>query len=289
MCRDQSGVVKFFGSFAFNRKRNVLELEIRQDYTSSGTQKYVVSYRLQLSRTVCSVEIPRYVTSDFLHGFTFADSPLLWIRIDPDMSILRKVEFEQADFMWQYQLRYERDVVAQEEAITALEKFPTPASRLALTDILEQEQSFFIYGFCGTHVFHKVKYFLISAFILSVSRFCPQLSAGSGTCLHFLFCCDTAGEAQWTAQQCSARSAERIVTQLTGLIITVQIANSMMSTWQGPPAMKSLFTRMFCCKSCPNIVRTNNFINFQSYFLQKVQTKPKHCSVHVQLSILPVH
>ena len=42
-----------------------------------------------------------------------ADSPLLWIRIDPDMSILRKVEFEQSDFMWQYQLRYERDVVAQ--------------------------------------------------------------------------------------------------------------------------------------------------------------------------------
>lgn len=31
------------------------------------------------------------------------------------MSILRKVEFEQADFMWQYQLRYERDVVAQVE------------------------------------------------------------------------------------------------------------------------------------------------------------------------------
>lgn len=38
---DQSGVVKFYGSFAFNRKRNVLELEIKQDYTSPGTQKYV--------------------------------------------------------------------------------------------------------------------------------------------------------------------------------------------------------------------------------------------------------
>lgn len=89
------------------------------------------------------------------------------------MSILRKVEFEQADFMWQYQLRYERDVVAQVrswrslgsltvnfswvlwitflhvrsvpqvEAIAALEKFPTPASRLALTDILEQDQCFY--------------------------------------------------------------------------------------------------------------------------------------------------
>lgn len=29
------------------------------------------------------------------------------------------------------------------EAIAALEKFPTPASRLALTDILEQEQCFY--------------------------------------------------------------------------------------------------------------------------------------------------
>lgn len=33
--------------------------------------------------------------------------------------------------------------------------------------------------------------------------------------------------------------------------------------------MKSLFTRMFCCKTCPNIVKTNNFMSFQSYFLQK--------------------
>lgn len=72
-----------------------------------------------------------------------ADSPLLWIRIDPDMAVLRKVELAQADFMWQYQLRYERDVVAQEEAIVALEKFSTAASRLALTDILEQEQCFY--------------------------------------------------------------------------------------------------------------------------------------------------
>ncbi|XP_023558115.1 transcription initiation factor TFIID subunit 2 [Octodon degus] len=49
----------------------------------------------------------------------------------------------------------------------------------------------------------------------------------------------------------------------------LQIANSMVSTWTGPPAMKSLFTRMFCCKTCPNIVKTNNFMSFQSYFLQK--------------------
>ncbi|XP_041045460.1 transcription initiation factor TFIID subunit 2 isoform X5 [Carcharodon carcharias] len=228
---DQSGVVKFFGSFAFNRKRNILELELKQDYTSLGTQKYVgplkvtvqeldgsFNHTLQIEENSLKHDIPCHSKSrrnkkkkiPLLNGEEVdmdlsamdADSPLLWIRIDPDMSVLRKVEFEQADFMWQYQLRFERDVVAQEESIHALEKFPTPASRLALTDILEQEQCFY-----------KVR-------------------------MHACF-----------------RLAK--------------IANAMVNTWTGPPAMKSLFTRMFCCKSCSNIVKTNNFMNFQSYFLQK--------------------
>ncbi|KAJ1193875.1 hypothetical protein NDU88_003171 [Pleurodeles waltl] len=228
---DQSGVVKFYGTFAFNRKRNVLELEIKQDYTSPGTQKYVgplkvtvqeldgsFNHTLQIEENSLKHDIPCHSKSrrnkkkkiplmngeevDMDLSAMDADSPLLWIRIDPDMSVLRKVEFEQADFMWQYQLRYERDVVAQEESILALETFPTPASRLALTDILEQEQCFY-----------RVR--MMACFCLA------------------------------------------------------KIANSMVSTWTGPPAMKSLFTRMFCCKSCPNIVKTNNFMNFQSYFLEK--------------------
>ncbi|MEJ1287794.1 TATA-box binding protein associated factor 2 [Cricetulus griseus] len=169
---DQSGVVKFYGSFAFNRKRNVLELEIKQDYTSPGTQKYVgplkvtvqeldgsFNHTLQIEENSLKHDIPCHSKSrrnkkkkiplmngeevDMDLSAMDADSPLLWIRIDPDMSVLRKVEFEQADFMWQYELRYERDVVAQQESILALEKFPTPASRLALTDILEQEQCFY--------------------------------------------------------------------------------------------------------------------------------------------------
>ncbi|PWA22538.1 hypothetical protein CCH79_00018170 [Gambusia affinis] len=257
---DQSGVVKFFGSFAFNRKRNVLELEIRQDYTSSGTQKYVgpikvtvqeldgsFNHTLQIEENSLKHDIPCHSKSrrnkkkkiplmngeevDMDLSAMDADSPLLWIRIDPDMSILRKVEFEQADFMWQYQLRYERDVVAQEEAITALEKFPTPASRLALTDILEQEQCFY-----------KVR--MQACFCLAKRHQLDMLfSYGVAHSQAFL-------AREWVPDK-------------------QQIANSMVSTWQGPPAMKSLFTRMFCCKSCPNIVRTNNFINFQSYFLQK--------------------
>lgn len=55
LIRDQSGVVKFYGSFAFNRKRNVLELEIKQDYTSPGTQKYVVRPIFHILSTSTSV------------------------------------------------------------------------------------------------------------------------------------------------------------------------------------------------------------------------------------------
>ena len=40
-------------------------------------------------------------------------------------------------------LRYERDIVAQMEAIAALRLFPSPQTRLALTDTIEREQVFY--------------------------------------------------------------------------------------------------------------------------------------------------
>ncbi len=42
-----------------------------------------------------------------------ADSPVLWLRVDPEMSMLRHVTLEQPDIMWQFMLKYERDVVSQ--------------------------------------------------------------------------------------------------------------------------------------------------------------------------------
>lgn len=57
-----------------------------------------------------------------INNFSFlvcfsADSPVLWLRVDPDMNLLSHVTWEQPDYMWQYQLRYERDIVAQREVI----------------------------------------------------------------------------------------------------------------------------------------------------------------------------
>ena len=84
------------------------------------------------------------------------DSPVLWIRVDPDMQLIRTVDIAQPDFQWQYQLRHERDVTAQREAALALEKFPTASSRKALTDIIENEECFYKVRCIATHQLTKV-------------------------------------------------------------------------------------------------------------------------------------
>lgn len=89
-------------------------------------------------KIVTSVKVALIKFSNFC-----SDSPVLWIRLDPEMIILRSVIIEQPDFQWQFQLRHERDVTAQLEAIAALQKYPTPATRMALTDTIENNNCFF--------------------------------------------------------------------------------------------------------------------------------------------------
>lgn len=228
----QGGHAKFHGTFVFNRKRNTVELEIKQTDTHSlGIKKYVgpltvtiqeldgtFKHNLQIeenatkhditchskSRRNKKKKIPLCTGEEVDMDLTAmdADSPVLWIRVDPDMLVLRQVVFEQPDYQWQYQLRYERDVTSQIEAIEALEKFPTPQTRLSLTDTIENE-----------HCFYRVR---------CAAAFCLR-----------------------------------------------KVANHMVSTWAGPPAMMTIFKKMFGSHSCPNIIRQNNFSNFQHYFLQK--------------------
>ena len=68
---------------------------------------------------------------------------MLWIRLDPDMQLVRSLDILQPDFQWQYQLRHERDVTAQVEAVQALERFPSPGTKKTLVDIIEDEKCFF--------------------------------------------------------------------------------------------------------------------------------------------------
>lgn len=225
------GHAKFSLTSVFNRKRNTIELEIRQDAVNQkGVRKYngpllvqlqeldgTFKHTLQIENTVVRADITCHSKSRRnkkkkiplctgeevdMDLSPMDDSPVLWIRLDPEMILLRDLNIEQPDFQWQFQLRHERDVTAQLEAIAALEKYPTPATRLALTDTIENE-----------HCFYKVR-------------------CAAAHCL-------------------------------------TKVANAMVTSWQGPPAMLNIFKKFFGSFSAPHIIKQNNFSNFQHYFLQK--------------------
>ncbi|XP_054152986.1 transcription initiation factor TFIID subunit 2-like [Oppia nitens] len=231
----EGGHAKFHSSFVFNRKRNAIEFEIKQmDTQATGIKRYVgpllvtvqeldgtFKYTVQIednnvkhdltchskSRRNKKKKIPLCTGEEVdmdLSGMD-QDSPVLWLRIDPEMQLLREVVLEQPDYQWQYQLRYERDVMAQIDALRILDKYSNPHTRNALTDIINNEQCFY------------------------------RVRCAATLCLR-------------------------------------KVANNMASTWTGPPAMLTIFRKIFGSHSCPHIIKLNNFSKFQHYFLQKAMT-----------------
>ncbi|SPP76981.1 blast:Transcription initiation factor TFIID subunit 2 [Drosophila guanche] len=225
------GHAKFSLSSVFNRKRNTIELEIRQDFVNHrGVRKYngpllvqlqeldgTFKHTLQIENTLVKADITCHSKSRRnkkkkiplstgeevdMDLSAMDDSPVLWIRLDPEMILLRDLIIEQPDFQWQYQLRHERDVTAQFQAIQALQQYPTNATRLALTDTIESERCFYRVRVQAAHSLTKV-------------------------------------------------------------------ANQMVASWSGPPAMLNIFRKFFGSFSAPHIIKLNNFSNFQLYFLQK--------------------
>lgn len=224
------GHAKFSLNSVFNRKRNTIELEIRQESVNhKGVRKYVgpllvqlqeldgtFKHTLQIENTIVKADITCHSKSRRnkkkkiplctgeevdMKLDVMDESPVLWIRLDPEMTLMRHVNCEQPDFQWQFQLKHERDVTAQLDAIVALEKYPTTASRSALTEVIESENCFY--------------------------------------------------EVRCEAAKCLTK-----------------VANAMPG-WQGPPAMLTIFRKLFGSFSAPHIVKQNNFDNFQHYFLQK--------------------
>ncbi|XP_052846628.1 transcription initiation factor TFIID subunit 2 [Drosophila gunungcola] len=225
------GHAKFSLTSVFNRKRNTIELEIRQDFVNQlGVRKYngpllvqlqeldgTFGHTLQIENTLVKADITCHSKSRRnkkkkiplctgeevdMDLSAMDDSPVLWIRLDPEMILLRDLIIEQPDFQWQYQLRHERDVTAQFQAIQALQKYPTNATRQALTDTIESERCFYLVRCEAAHSLTKV-------------------------------------------------------------------ANQMVASWSGPPAMLNQFRKFFGSFSAPHIIKLNNFSNFQLYFLQK--------------------
>lgn len=241
----QGGHAKFNGSFIFDRKRNVVELQIRQSDTGSvgirpyfgpitvtvqeldgtfpqklnieenKTTPFVITCHSK-SRRNKKKKIPLCTGEEVdmdLSMMDSNDSPVLWIRIDPDMQILRHIVFEQPDYQWQYQLKFERDVTAQLDSLQVLVNYPTIATRKTLMDIIEDERCFY-----------RVR--------------------------------------------CSA------ALNLTKVANDMAIATTS-GGWQAPTSMINIYKKLFGSHSCPHIIRLNHFSpsHLQSYFLQK--TIPK--------------
>ncbi|XP_033645134.1 transcription initiation factor TFIID subunit 2-like isoform X1 [Asterias rubens] len=227
----QGGIVQFHGSFNFNRKRNIVELELRQDPGRKGILKYVgplkvtvqeldgsFEHTLQVEDNVTKGDITCHSKSrrhkkkkiplmngeevDMDLSTMDADSPVLWIRVDTKMTLLRQVIFKQPDFQWHYQLRYERDIIAQIEAIENLEKFPSTSTVNVLSESIENRQCF-----------HKVR--MVAAHSLA------------------------------------------------------KISNELVASYMGHTAIIAMFKKLFGSYSCADIVRQNNFNSFMDYFLQK--------------------
>ncbi|KAM3724314.1 Transcription initiation factor TFIID subunit [Dirofilaria immitis] len=228
------GHAKFWVQYAFNRKRNMIELEVKQEPSKNrGRQSYVgplivvvqeldgsFTHTVQIDsnhskhdlqchskgRRQKKKKIPLSTGEELEIDLANMDpdSPVLWIRIDPDLLLLRKVSIQQPVYQWEYMLKYERDILAQLQALDILQRFPSPHARAILIETIETDA-----------FFYRVR--CRAAYILA------------------------------------------------------EVVNKLPETWLGPPALMILFKKFFGCKSAPHIPKPNNFVatsaNLQLYFL----------------------
>uniref|UniRef100_A0A1I8BYC7 Transcription initiation factor TFIID subunit 2 n=1 Tax=Meloidogyne hapla TaxID=6305 RepID=A0A1I8BYC7_MELHA len=232
---DVGGHVEFHVSHAFNRKRNVIELELRQAVpTPIGCQRYAGPLTIVVQEIdghfVHTVQVDAAVSKHDIQCHSKgrklkrkkvilgtgeevemdlsqmdADSPILWIRVDPEMLLLRQISMTQPFYQWEFILLYERDVLAQQQAIESLHHFPRHQTLAILEDTVRNEK-----------LYYKIR---------KEAAFC-----------------------------------------------LVHIYNSLPDSQLGKsPPLLDYIRQSFCCKTCPDILQANNYVatssNLQNYFL----------------------
>ncbi|KAL5486754.1 hypothetical protein EMCRGX_G019273 [Ephydatia muelleri] len=169
LCR--CGIPSFSISFSYVRKKNLVELKLKQDLPRNlakfnGPLTVVVQefdgcfpHTIQVEESTTVYELPCHSKIrkskkrkvPLSHGEEVevdvssldTEVPILWVRVDPDFQWIRRVNMEQADTIWQCVLKYERDATAQIESILALESFPSGPSRDLLRDVILNPQLFY--------------------------------------------------------------------------------------------------------------------------------------------------
>lgn len=77
----------------------------------------------------------RYLATPKLSSNQRNETPILWIRIDPDMEWLHTIRFKQPEYMWIFQLQEDIDAVAQYEVKLSPSAI-TPQAARALGDFI---------------------------------------------------------------------------------------------------------------------------------------------------------
>ncbi|GAB4860954.1 hypothetical protein Ancab_036114 [Ancistrocladus abbreviatus] len=96
----------------------LLEIKCHSRPGGKRSQKPKKSARPDGSDDNCDAATPLDLRSS-------TESPLLWLRADPEMEYLAEIHFNQPVQMWINQLEKDKDVVAQAQAIATLEALPT--------------------------------------------------------------------------------------------------------------------------------------------------------------------
>ncbi|KAI8818584.1 uncharacterized protein EV422DRAFT_498747 [Fimicolochytrium jonesii] len=66
-----------------------------------------------------------------------------WIRLDPDNDWLCVKDFEQTEFMWASQLKKDKDVYAQLDAIAGLSRLPSTGTCTVLSEFINRKMSYY--------------------------------------------------------------------------------------------------------------------------------------------------
>uniref|UniRef100_A0A0K0CZN4 tRNA-dihydrouridine(47) synthase [NAD(P)(+)] n=1 Tax=Angiostrongylus cantonensis TaxID=6313 RepID=A0A0K0CZN4_ANGCA len=172
------GHASFRVQYVFNRKRNMIELEVKQKVEpGNGRLRYVgpltvvvqeldgsFSHTVQIDGDISRADlqchskgrrqkkkrVPLYSGDEVEVDLSNMDpdSPVLWIRLDPELHLIRNMIINQPDYQWEYMLRYERNVLAQLQALERLQLCPNPQSRDVLLETISNEVFFYrkIYG-----------------------------------------------------------------------------------------------------------------------------------------------
>ena len=217
--------------YEFNRRKNSLEIEIKQESSSNTKTKFTgpfaivvqeldnfylhtiqiedvitkheIQFHSKLKRTKRKQKCVLYNSLEIEVDLTATDLeyPLLWVKPDPQMYWLSKINVEQPTLMWMNLLKHDRDVISQRDSINTLTQGFVKEAIANLVEML-----------LDTSVFYRVRILCIKSLIRLLNKFYYD-----DTSMNILDC----------------------------------------------------FYKLYGSKESPNIIAPNDFSNFGHYFLQK--------------------